>query len=59
MNGQVFAIAAILMMAYFAGLGVWDGVKWVGKEAKKGGTAIVHALKKIPHPSHHKKDDGQ
>lgn len=50
MNGQVFVIAAVGAMLYFAGLGIFDGVKWVGHEAKKAGHAIVHVLKKVPHP---------
>lgn len=49
------AIFLAAALAYFAGMEVVKGAKWVGHEAKRGGTAVVHLLKKIPHP-HHDKD---
>jgi hypothetical protein len=33
----------------FLGQRVVDGGKWLYHEGKKGGTAIVHVLKKVPH----------
>lgn len=51
-SGPVLLIAISLALAWFLGSGVVTGAKWLGHEAKKGGTAIVHVLKKIPHPHH-------
>lgn len=51
-SGPALAIALGVALSWLVGMAVIDGAKWVGKEAKKGGTAIVHALKKIPHPHH-------
>lgn len=53
-SGPALAIALGVALAWFVGAEVVDGAKWVGKEAKKGGAAIVHVLKKIPHPRHDK-----
>lgn len=47
---KVLLIALAIGLTYFVGEETIKGVKWVGREAKKGGTAIVHVLKKIPHP---------
>lgn len=51
-SGPALAIALGVALAWFVGAEVIDGAKWLGHEAKKGGTAIVHVLKKIPHPHH-------
>jgi hypothetical protein len=48
------AIALAAALVYFVGVGVVDGAKWVGHQAKRGGAAVVHVLKKIPHPHHEK-----
>lgn len=54
-SGQALAIALAVALTWFVGIQVVHGVKWVGHQAKRGGTAIVHVLKKIPHP--HKGED--
>jgi hypothetical protein len=46
-TGPVLLVGAGIVVAYFAGVGIVHGAKWVGKEAKKGGVAIVHVLKKL------------
>lgn len=53
MNGQLIALALAAVLTYYAGIEAVRGVKWVGREVKKGGAAVVHALKKIPRPRHH------
>lgn len=52
---QALAIFLAVALTYFAGMEVVKGAKWVGHEVKRGGTAVVHLLKKIPHP-HQDKD---
>lgn len=54
-SGPALAIALGVALAWFIGIEAIDGAKWLGHEAKRGGTAIVHVLKKIPHP-HHKEN---
>lgn len=49
LTGPALLAVVILVLTLYAGEGVVRGVKWVGHEAKRGGTAIVHVLKKIPH----------
>lgn len=49
---QALAIALAVALTYFVGVEAVQGVKWLGKEAKKRGAAVVHVLKKIPHPHH-------
>lgn len=48
-SGPALAIALGVALAWFVGSEVITGAKWLGHEAKKGGAAIVHVLKKIPH----------
>lgn len=57
-TGPALGLIIAAALIYFVGLGVVDGVKWVGHEAKKAGHAIVHVLEKVPHPHHQRKDDG-
>lgn len=54
---QALAIALAIALSYFAITEVAIGVKWVGHEAKRGGTAVVHLLKKIVHPHSAKPED--
>jgi hypothetical protein len=54
-TGPTLAVLLGFVLAWFVGIAAIAGAKWVGHEAKKGGTAIVHVLKKIPH-SHHKEN---
>lgn len=49
-SGPALLIAIFAAFGYFFGEEAVKGAKWVGHEAKKGGVAIVHVLKKIPHP---------
>jgi hypothetical protein len=49
MDPRILLIALALGLSYYVGEETIKGVKWIGHEAKKGGTAIVHVLKKIPH----------
>jgi hypothetical protein len=50
MSPQVVAVALVVALTYFAGVEVVRGAKWAGHQAKRGGAAVVHLLKKIPHP---------
>jgi hypothetical protein len=50
LSPQALAIYLIAALTYFVGEEAVKGVKWVGHEVKRGGTAVVHFLKKIPHP---------
>jgi hypothetical protein len=56
-SGPAIAVVLAVALAWFVGTEVVDGAKWLGKEAKKGGAAIVHVLKKIPHPHHEDTND--
>lgn len=49
-SGPALAIVLAAALTYFAGTEVVKGAKWVGHQAKRAGTAIVHVLKKVPHP---------
>jgi hypothetical protein len=51
-SGPALAIALGVALSWLVGIEVVAGAKWLGHAAKKGGTAIVHVLKKIPHPHH-------
>jgi len=55
LTGQALLIAVYAALAIFLGEEAIKGAKWLGHEAKKGGAAVVHVLKKIPHP-HHRED---
>jgi hypothetical protein len=44
------AIALVVALTYYAGMEVVRGVTGVGHEAHRAGAAIVHVLKKVPHP---------
>lgn len=48
-TGDALAIALAAALVYFVGAEAVAGAKWVGREAKKAGNAIVHVLKKVPH----------
>lgn len=41
------ALGVILAAAFVWLLGVqtWHGIKWVGHQVKRGGTAVVHVIK--------------
>lgn len=56
-NGPALAFVLAAVLAWFVGQGVVDGAKWVGHEAKKAGTAVVHVVKKLHH--HLREDDAQ
>lgn len=45
-----------LAITYYLGSEFVEGMKKLGHEAKRGGAAVVHVLKKIPHPHHHAED---
>lgn len=47
---EVLAVVLAVAMGYYAAIGTIHGAKWVGHKVKRGGTAIVHVLKK---PFHH------
>lgn len=49
-SGPALAIVLAAALTYFAGVEVVHGAKWVGHQVKRGGAAVVHVLKKIPHP---------
>lgn len=49
MDPRVLLIGLAIGLTYLVGEETIKGAKWIGHEAKKGGTAIVHVLKKIPH----------
>jgi len=49
MNSTAVAIALAGALTYFAVAGVVDGAKWVGHQAKRGGAAVVHVVKKVAH----------
>lgn len=53
-SGPALAVLLGVVFVWFIGVEIVTGIKWVGHEAKKGGTAIVHVLKKIPRPHHEK-----
>lgn len=53
-SGPALGIALAVALSYLVGVEVIHGAKWIGHQVKRGGTAIVHVLKKIPHP--HSKD---
>lgn len=50
LSPAALAIVLAVALSYFVGVEVVAGVKWVGKETKRAGAAVVHVLKKIPHP---------
>lgn len=49
-SGTALAAALAVALTYFAGVEAVKGIKWVGHQAKRAGTAVVHVLKKVPHP---------
>ena len=49
-SGPALAAAIGIAVAWFLGAETVAGLKWVGREAARGGVAIVHLLKKVPHP---------
>lgn len=49
-SGPALAVVLAAALTYFAGTEAVKGVKWVGHQVKRGGAAIVHVLKKVPHP---------
>jgi len=54
LSPQAILVVALLAIGWMLGEQAVEGVKWLGHEAKRGGAAIVHVLKKIPHPHHDK-----
>jgi hypothetical protein len=49
-SGPALEIALVLALTWYIGAEAVQGAKWIGHEAKKAGAAIVHVLKKVPHP---------
>jgi hypothetical protein len=49
MDPRILLIALGVALTFYVGEETVKGVKWIGHEAKRGGTAIVHVLKKLPH----------
>lgn len=53
---ELLAAMLAVVLSYYAAIGTWHGVKYVGHQVKRGGTAIVHVLGK---PFHHSKEQDQ
>jgi hypothetical protein len=49
-NGPALYIILAAALTWYVGTEAVAGAKWVGHEAKRAGHAIVHVLKKVPHP---------